>query len=119
MIVNAVCQFPVVVEDEPSSLPSLGPVDGVGKVPVRSHEQVSTLGDLSARLVELYGRGRVILLESETVGAFALVEYVWCKFSALHICHVEANVSRELGEKAGERSVGRALQGCCLCLASK
>ena len=38
------------------------PIDGVGEVPVRSNEEVSTLGYLPARLVELDGGGRVVLL---------------------------------------------------------
>ena len=87
MIVHTVGQLSVVVEDEPSPLPSLGPVDGVGEVPVRSHEQVTTLGDLPAGLVELDGAGRVILLQAEAVGALALVEDVGGEFSALHIGH--------------------------------
>lgn len=107
MIVHAVCQLPIVVKDEPSSLPSLGPVDGIGKVPVWCHEQVAALGDLPAGLVELDRRGRVILLQSEAVGALALVEYVGCKFSALHICHVGAGVAA--GQPWPERGM---LPGC-------
>ena len=38
------------------------PIDGVGEVPVRSNEEVSTLGYLPAGLVELDGGGRVVLL---------------------------------------------------------
>ena len=87
MIVHRVRQLSVVEEDEPSSLPPLGSVDRVGKVPVRSNEQVATFRDLAARLVQLYGRGRVVLLQTEAVGALALVENIWSKFPALHIGH--------------------------------
>ena len=41
MIVDGVGQFPVVVEDEPASLPSLRPVYRVGEVPVGSYKQVA------------------------------------------------------------------------------
>lgn len=41
MIVDRVGEFPVVVEDEPATLPSLRPVYRVGEVPVRSYKQVA------------------------------------------------------------------------------
>ena len=41
MIIDRVGEFPVVVEDEPASLPSLCPVYRVGEVPVRSYKQVA------------------------------------------------------------------------------
>jgi hypothetical protein len=58
------------------------PVDRVGKVPVRRHKQITALGDLPARLVQLDGRRRVILLQPEAVGALALVEDVRGKLPA-------------------------------------
>ena len=87
MVIHAVGELPVVVEDEPSPLPPLGPIDRVGEVPVGRHEQVAALGDLPARLVELDGAGRVVLFQTEAVGTFALVENIWSEFSALHIGH--------------------------------
>jgi len=50
-----------------NSEPSSSPVDRVREIPVRSNKQISTLGYLPARLVQLYGGGGVILLEAETV----------------------------------------------------
>ena len=87
MIINRVGEFSIIIQHEPPPLPSLGSVDGVGEVPVWSHEQVATFRNLPARLVQLNSRGRVILFQSETVWTFALVEYVWSKFSALNIGH--------------------------------
>jgi hypothetical protein len=72
------------------------PVDRVGKVPVRRHKQITALGDLPARLVQLDGRRRVILLQPEAVGALALVEDVRGELPAFlgrhaslpHVCQV-------------------------------
>ena len=50
MIVNRVGEFPVVVEDEPASLPSLRPVYRVGEVPVGSYKQVAAPGQWDDRL---------------------------------------------------------------------
>ena len=44
MIIDRVGEFPVVVEDEPASLPSLRPVYRVGEVPVGSYKQVAAPG---------------------------------------------------------------------------
>ena len=87
MIIHWIRQFSVVVEDEPPSLPSLGPVDWVGEVPVRGHKQVTTFWYLSAGFVQLDGWGWMVLLEAKTVWALALVENVWSKLPALHVSH--------------------------------
>ena len=71
------------------------PVDRIGKVPVRGHKEVAALGDLPAGLVELDGRRRVVLLQSEAVGALALVEDVWRKLATLGVGrHDPAEVRR-------------------------
>jgi hypothetical protein len=76
MVVYAVGQFSIIIQNKPTTLPSLSPVDRIREIPIRGHEQISTLGYLSAGLVQLYGRGGVVLLQPETAGALALVEYV-------------------------------------------
>ena len=87
MIIHRICELSVIVENEPASLPSLGPVDWVWEVPVWGHKQVTTFWYLSAGFVQLYRWGRVIFLQAKAVGAFALVENVRSKFPALHVSH--------------------------------
>ena len=75
-----------------NSEPSSSPVDRIREIPVRSNKQISTLGYLPARLVQLYGGGGVILLEAEAVRALALVEDVRRELSALRARHCHTHV---------------------------
>ena len=88
MVVYRVCQFSVIVKDEPASLPPLGSVDGVREVPVRSYEEVATFRDLPAGFVQLDSRGRVVLFQSEAVGALALVKDIRGELPAFNVGHV-------------------------------
>ena len=50
MIVHTVSELPVVVEDKPSSLPSLSSVDRVAEIPVWGHKEIATLRDFTTSL---------------------------------------------------------------------
>ena len=83
MIVNGIGQFPVVEEYEPSSLPALGAVNRVSKVPVGRDEEVATPGDVPRRLGHLERGLAVVHLELVAVRALELVELVRLELAAL------------------------------------
>lgn len=82
MFVHGVAEFSVVVQDKPATLPSLGAVEWIRKIPSWGYKQVPAFRHFPGCPVTLEGFGTMLLFLSKAVGALAFIEDVGGELSA-------------------------------------
>lgn len=87
VVIHAVGELSIIVEDKPPPLPSLGPVHWIGEVPVWRYKEVAALGHDPGGLVDLEGLIGVLVPVAVAVGALVLVEDVGLELAALVLPH--------------------------------
>lgn len=88
MFVHGIAQFSIVVQDKPATLPSLGAVQWIGKIPSWGYKQVPAFRNFPGCPVTLESFGTMLLFLSKAVGALAFIEDVGGELSAFgpHRC---------------------------------